>query len=221
VAPARAGQSTPSRSRSGTARPRPSLPDALLQPPPEDLDPFLDAAATCFARLGVSHTSIPDVARELGVNRNTVYRRVGTVEDLQRLLLTRDAHRFIDEAVGAAAGEPPHEVLLVVLEQLVVALPEHPVLRHLAGADAHSLLPVIIRDVPLILEASRRWVLPLVEAAAEPGSAAATRPDVILEWLVRFLLTVPMSPPEEPAAVLVRTVVEPLLRNGRRGRAKR
>jgi AcrR family transcriptional regulator len=198
--------------RRGTSGPW-AAPEVLLERPPEELDPYLDAAAACFTRFGVSHTSIPDVARELGVNRNTVYRRVGTVRDLERLLLTRDAFLFIEGAVADAAGEPPAEVVLTVLEQLVAALPEHPVLRHLRDADAPTLLPVIVEDLPTILAASRTWLLPLVKAAAEPGSPAADQPDVVLEWVVRLLLTVPMSPPQTPAPSFVRTVVEPLLRS--------
>ena len=53
--------------------------------PNPDLDPYLDAAAECFARHGVQRASVQDVARRLGVNRTTVYRQIGNVEDMVRL----------------------------------------------------------------------------------------------------------------------------------------
>ena len=41
----------------------------LPETPPAELDPFLDAAAECFARYGVQRTSVQDVAQALRVNR--------------------------------------------------------------------------------------------------------------------------------------------------------
>src|SRR3546814_18879186 len=48
--------------------------------PAVELDPYLDAAARCFTRFGITRTRVPDVAAEVGVSRVTVYRPVGTVE---------------------------------------------------------------------------------------------------------------------------------------------
>jgi AcrR family transcriptional regulator len=59
--------------------------------PPASLDPFLDATSRCFARYGVRRTSVQDVAQELGVNRTTVYRQVGNIEQQAMLLAARDS----------------------------------------------------------------------------------------------------------------------------------
>ena len=50
----------------------PQLRAGLPEPPPPDLDIYLDAAARCLARHGVGRTSVQDVARELGVSPQRV-----------------------------------------------------------------------------------------------------------------------------------------------------
>lgn len=64
---------------------------------------ILLAAESCYLRLGITKTTMDDVAREAGVSRPTVYRHYATRDDLitgvllarARDLLDR-AHRFID-----------------------------------------------------------------------------------------------------------------------------
>src|SRR5579884_3492717 len=73
--------------------------------PPEELDPYLDAAARCFGRFGISRTRVPDVAAEVGVSRVTVYRQVGTVEDMARMLLARDMHRLLMRSEERRVGK--------------------------------------------------------------------------------------------------------------------
>src|SRR3712207_9244997 len=78
---------------------------ALLQPPPPpSASACLDAAARCIVRDGLADTSVPDVARELGVSRGTVYRQVGPMPVIVRQLLRRGGGRGVRR--GAVA---PHE----------------------------------------------------------------------------------------------------------------
>ena len=81
----------PIRDASARTTALPGLPPV----PPPSLDPVLDAAATCFVRYGVRRTSVQDVARVLGVNRTTVYRQAGNVEQMALLLAVRDTHRML------------------------------------------------------------------------------------------------------------------------------
>src|SRR3712207_6942409 len=79
---------------------------ALLQPPPPpSASACLDAAARCIVRDGLAHTSVPDVARELGVSRGTVYRQVGPMPVIVRQLLRREGGRVLLPAPG-----PPLEL---------------------------------------------------------------------------------------------------------------
>jgi AcrR family transcriptional regulator len=71
----------------------------VLESLPSDVDAALDVAARRFARWGVEHTSVPDIARDLGVSRATVYRKFGTVDGMAWLLFARN----LDRALGDAA----------------------------------------------------------------------------------------------------------------------
>src|SRR5687767_16683 len=101
-----------------------------LREPAEDLDPYLDAAARCFQRYGFARTSVPDVARELGVSRSTVYRRVGTMDQLARELLAREARRLLG-LVGPLDMSGPDTVVRIVASTVRFAA-GHPVLTKLA-----------------------------------------------------------------------------------------
>src|SRR4051812_35126401 len=108
----------------------PTLVRGLPAPPPKSLDPLLDAAVRCFTRFGVRRTSVQDVAEAAGVNRATVYRQVGNVESMLRLLTARDLHRLLADvsraAVGAANGPD------VIVGYVVAAIEHaraHPVVR--------------------------------------------------------------------------------------------
>lgn len=71
-----------------------------------DLDadgPLLDAALELFGELGIARTTIGDVARKANVNRVTVYRRIGSKDELVQAVMTREATRLF-EAVHAAAA---------------------------------------------------------------------------------------------------------------------
>ena len=63
----------------------PALVRGLPPPPDAALDPYLDAAAACFARHGISRSAVADIAKEMGVSRTTVYRQVGSIDNVVRL----------------------------------------------------------------------------------------------------------------------------------------
>ena len=56
----------------------------LPEVPGPNLDPYLDAAARCFARHGLRRTKVVDIAEEAGVNEVTLFRRFRTKEELLR-----------------------------------------------------------------------------------------------------------------------------------------
>ncbi len=58
--------------------------------------PILDAAETCFARHGVRRTAIEDIAAEAGVSRITVYRQIGSRDEIVLRTLLRVTERFLE-----------------------------------------------------------------------------------------------------------------------------
>jgi AcrR family transcriptional regulator len=72
--------------------------------PDGDDGPILDAALELFGEVGIPRTTIGDVAKRAKINRVTVYRRIGSKDELVRAVMTRESSRLF-VAVAAAASE--------------------------------------------------------------------------------------------------------------------
>jgi|GEM_PF-687953 AcrR family transcriptional regulator len=179
--------------------------------PPAELDPYLDAAARCFARFGISRTRVPDVAAEVGVSRVTVYRQVGTVEDMARLLLARDLHRLLvilPAAIGDTAG-PDTIVRLVVA--IVDHARSHPVLSKVLNDEPHLLGPVLISDLGPVASRVADVVAPLLQTFMDSGRLARRDPRVTADWLVRQTVTLILAPPPGDLRAYVAELLVPAL----------
>lgn len=76
----------------------PATPSTSKDPLPDDIEVrILDAARRQFERLGVKKTTIGDIAREAAVDRGTVYRRIGSRDELVRAVTAREVHTLLDE----------------------------------------------------------------------------------------------------------------------------
>jgi len=74
---------------------------------------ILEAARAQFLRTGVRRTSGDDIARSAGVNRATLYRRVGTKEEIVRATYVHETQRVlavIEKAIGdvPTRDDDPH-----------------------------------------------------------------------------------------------------------------
>ncbi len=179
--------------------------------PPAELDPYLDAAARCFARFGISRTRVPDVAAELRVSRVTVYRQVGTVEDMARLLLARDLNRLLvilPAAIDDTAG-PDTIVRLVVA--IVDHARSHPVLSKVLNDEPHLLGPVLISDLGPVASRVADVVAPLLQTFMDSGRLARRDPRVIADWLVRQTVTLILAPPPGDLRAYVAELLVPAL----------
>jgi AcrR family transcriptional regulator len=163
--------------------------------PPTDLDPYLDAAARCFARFGISRTRVPDVAAEVGVSRVTVYRQAGTVEDMVRLLLARDLHRLLTALPAALDGAVGSDTLVRLVETIIEYARSHPVLAKVLSDEPHLLGPVLVSDLGAITAWVVDIVAPLLEALMAAGRLVRRDPRVVAEWLVRLTVTLVLAPP--------------------------
>jgi AcrR family transcriptional regulator len=179
----------------------PALSDSIrgLPPlPPAALDPFLDAAARCFARYGVRRTSVQDVAAELGVNRTTVYRQVGTVEQQARLLAVRDSHRVLGALPSRIASPIGPSTLVDLVAAVVREARAHPVLAKMLADERDLIGGIVARDVPELLRWAVDAFVPVVELAMATGRLARRDPAVLAEWLVRIASSlILIEPPGE------------------------
>jgi AcrR family transcriptional regulator len=130
--------------------------------------------------------SVQDVAKELGVNRTTVYRQVGNIENQALLLAARDSHRLLSslpKRISFPVG--PHTVVDVIAE-LVREARAHPVLAKMLADERDLIGSFVARDVPVLLDRATAAFTPLVKLAVSTGSLAKRDPDILAQWLVRL-----------------------------------
>jgi AcrR family transcriptional regulator len=187
-----------------------SLVKGLPPPPPASLDPYLDAAARCFARHGIRRTSPQDVASELKVNRTTVYRQVGNVESMLRLLSARELHRLLGEVYKAIGGMLGPETLVDVLVHVVELVRAHPVVAKVL-ADERELIGLGMDDIPEMLGRIAAALVPPLEAAMDAGIIARRDPVVVAEWLARVGGSAVIAPPPGDLADFLRVFIVPVL----------
>ena len=85
-----------------TTLPEPELSTAL---PANTAERIAQAALEQFTEFGIHRTSIEDIARRAGVSRVTVYRNVGSKDEVIRLVMAREAQRAMKEIDQALTGE--------------------------------------------------------------------------------------------------------------------
>jgi len=186
----------------------PSLPDPLdvlelphlsvgLPPaPPHELDAYIDAAATCFVRQGILRTTIPDLARELGVSRTTVYRQVRSIDNVARMLLARELHRLLDglpDLIRPGATAEPVSGLLVAIVRFARA---HPVLSKVLADEPELIGPFLTSSLGELCDRVATIATPLLERAMDVGWIARQDARGLCEVVVRVVVTMVLSPPE-------------------------
>lgn len=184
---------------------------SLPPPPPAPLDAYLDAAARCFARHGVGRTSLPDIARELGVSRTTVYRRAGSIGRLASLLLARELHTLLATLPEIVDGVQGPRSLTHLLAGVVHFCREHPVVAkvlddepELIGAFLEQHLPSVIEQVCVASE-------PLIANGMDVGLLRRCHPSALAELLVRVLVTCIITPPAADVGAFLEQTLVPLL----------
>jgi AcrR family transcriptional regulator len=184
---------------------------AGLPAPPASLDPFLDAAATCFARHGVRRTSVQDVARELRVDRTTVYRQVGNVDRIVRLLMARELHRLIEALPDSVRGLEGPEVIVDVLATVVAYGRNHPVLAKVLADEPELIGPFLVSEAPPMLDAIARLIAPILGSAMDAGELPRRDPEAVAQLLVRLTLSCLLAPPPGDLADTLSQLLVPAL----------
>jgi AcrR family transcriptional regulator len=167
---------------------------AVADPPRAELDPFLDAAATCFARYGIRRTSVQDVAREMGVDRTTVYRQVGTIPQQVRLLATRDLSRLLNSLPVRAQRPFGPASVIETMVSVINDMRHHPVVAKTLADDAQTITLSGLAVLPPLLSQAAETIGPMLEAAMDAGVLARRDPLILAEWLVRLVVTLVLVP---------------------------
>jgi len=200
--------------RSRPSSPQRSFADlvGVLPPPPDPaLDPYLDAAAECFSRHGLTRTSVPDIARAAGVSRSTVYRVAGTVEDLAQLLLARELHSFLSGIPEVLARRQGPDVVVELAAGFVRLATGHPAMQKILRDEPRYAGEALVEEIPRALESASAVVSTLLSAGMDNGLVARRNPDIVADWIVRTVFTAIVAPPAGDLEAWFAEVLVPVL----------
>lgn len=100
------------------------------RPPASDAEArqrIIDATARCIDRHGVTKTTLSDVAGELGVTRQTVYRHFGSISDILGEVAAQGAESFVDLLITHLQGiTDPAEAVVESMVFCVRTIPTEP-----------------------------------------------------------------------------------------------
>lgn len=161
----------------------------------ERVGALLDAAEVCFDRLGIRRTTVEDIAVEAGVSRITVYRRIGTRDEIVRVTLLRVTDRFLGTIHRRLLRCPDLSAALIMLVVETVGGARRNDLRLLYASEFHR-----IAGHPIPNAADSLFGLfstTVRELVAElPGElASGVSADDAGEWVLRSILSLLSIPP--------------------------
>ena len=195
------------------ARPDAGTASGGLPPRPDPaLWPYLDAAARCIERFGLTRTSVRDVAAEAGVERTTVYRHVGSMEHIFGLLVARELHAFMEQVPAAVpAGRDGPDFLVELLATAIEHALAHPVLAKVLADEPEVVARLLSRGLGDLVQRVAATLEPLLASAMDSGLVARRDPRVVTEWATRVGLSVLVAAPPGDLRGFLGEVLRPVL----------
>lgn len=165
-------------------------------PPADEVEArrrIVDAAMRCVDRYGPHKTGLSDVAKELGVTRQTVYRYFASTDDLLAAVGHAAAEGYLDRlAAHLARVEDPEELVVEALAFTIEQLPRERYLGLLL-ASGHSSRFVASVTSPTSVEFGRS----LLERTALDWAALGYEReelDQLVEFALRMLQSLILDP---------------------------
>jgi AcrR family transcriptional regulator len=157
---------------------------------------YLSAAEACYARFGLTKTTVEDVARAAGVSRATVYREFGNRDEILLAVVAREAGRVAAEAelhLGRFddVGSWIVEGMLFCLSEI----PRRPVLAMLLAPEDVGRTSRLVFTSEQLGAIGADMLRPIFEPAHRAGLLReSVELKTLMDWVLRVLmsyLTVP------------------------------
>ncbi|SNR23099.1 TetR/AcrR family transcriptional regulator [Actinomadura mexicana] len=184
---------------------------------------IVDATIRCIDRHGVAKTTLSDVAGELGVTRQTVYRHFGRISDIIGEVAAQGAESFVDRLIAhlQGIGDPADAVVegMIFCVRTIPSEPQLSLLLQLEDSAAFGRGATTADAIAYGAKMLQRF--PVDWAAAGVGEEDLDGLAEIVMRLLTSLLQHPSEPPKDEArlrAVLNRWLAPGLRAGGvRRG----
>ena len=159
----------------------------LIRDPADEA--ILDAALEQFCLIGIRRTSAEDIARRAGVNRTTLYRRIGPMDALIDAVLMREFQRLratVQDTIGPI--DNPAERFTEALLTTIGWIRAHPLLERVLTVDRDDVLPRVTLDGAPLLDLAVAFVADQIE---QGYAALGLTPEIdviaVAEILVRLI----------------------------------
>jgi AcrR family transcriptional regulator len=158
--------------------------------PQESSDTVLDAAAECYMRLGVAHTTAADIAKAAGISRATLYRRFGGHEAIVLAVVARESAAMAADAQTHLMGiDDPTERMVEGMMFSIAEISTRPVHAAVFGGEAAAWAA----SEALRLEAFRRisdaGIRPVLVPALNEGILSEQDVADLVDWVLRILVS--------------------------------
>lgn len=170
------------------------------RPPASDAEArqrIVDATARCIDRHGAAKTTLSDVANELGVTRQTVYRHFARISDIIGEVAAQGAEAFVDRLVAHLQGtSDPAEAVVEGMIFCVRTIPTEPrlsLLLQLSDSDAFGRGATTADAIAYGARMLRRF--PVDWSASDVGEDDLHGLAEIIMRLLTSLLQHPSEPP--------------------------
>lgn len=184
---------------------------------------LVDAAVRCIERVGLAKTTLEDVAAEAGVSRQTVYRYVGSRDELLAEALVAELGRDAgpDPSVTGLPGVvTPADAVALLVEGAVFTLERiaaNPTLSTLLVAEGDSVRATLAGASRLLFRHHADELRPWLELGQRRGFLNPDLdPDEMSEWLLRITLSLlttdgPVDRDPDQVRSYLRTYLTPVL----------
>ncbi len=179
---------------------------------------LLDSAEECFARFGLTKTTMEDVAKHAGLSRATVYRYFKNRDELLMGVVERESRRTAEQIkLRLREIRNPGEYIVEGILVALAEIPQRPALSMLFVADAVGATSRLLLTSERLVAIALELVLPVIEPARKNGLLRENvEVGAMMEWIFRIIgsyLTVPSARArsEEEMRGLLRTMLLPAL----------
>jgi AcrR family transcriptional regulator len=156
---------------------------------------ILDAAAELYLERGRSETTLSAIAHRAGVSRPSVYKHLGSVDEVAHALIGRELQRFFDAVTQVLAAQPTlRDRLVEGLAFTVEYARAHALLQRLLELEPELVVTAFTLRAESVLRQAIALLSPELEQAADDRRLVHIPPDVAAEWVARIAISLVLTP---------------------------